>query len=344
MKTFFNTFAHVLFCIIVCVTLFLAFAMVYYFLAPKSINMSEVTPWEYIKAFPFEKSIFLGIFSSLCGVILTFYIVRPCFQLSDTLAWDNNNRLRLQITNRLWFSDLSSVSVEMYFVRIDNKSQDVKYMRIPMNEDTISIIRGKIYRVESSNHIVHTKSGFVWDGRYENIRCRVIATHSITGVTRVVDKEYKKEDIVRGVFKKGEFVDYELRYPTTCWKTWRMEIHERCNRLWEFNEHVLRVIRPIQNVDEVSTDDYKKVLEDLEKFSTKHYQDMYPCILTNSDTIMFMKTEITKLKEMSLLNLNPDNKEKRNMITVNLNKYLVFISSKMDDDIWNYYLDDIKSA
>ncbi len=314
-------------------------AICYYsYSKPSSAAADQMSFWRFIVQPREHQAFFWGIFSSVLGVVFTFYSIRPIFSMSEVLARDNNGRLRFQITNKLWFADLSNVSIEMYYVRHEDKNNDERYVPIVLREDNVSIIRSRLDGQQACNYIGFTESGFLWDSRYSVIRFRVIATHSVTGVVRVIEKEYAQKNIARGVFRDGKFVAYESLYPTTRCKTWNDDIKHRCHAIWEINENVLPILQSSKTLFPISPEAYNAAKQELEKLQNDPTKKAYfPCLAQNSDTITEMLEKINELNALNIANLNPDNKQKRDGIVNKLNKYLVFLTQEMDEDVWNFY-------
>ena len=325
--------------IIVCVLI----GAIYYFCdyKPSFTDAEQMSFWQFIIQPREHQAFFWGIFSSVLGVVFTFYSIRPIFSMSEVLARDNNGRLRFQITNKLWFADLSNVSIEMYYVRHEDKNNDERYIPIVLREDNVSIIRSRLDGQQACNYIGFTEAGFLLDSRYDVIRFRVIATHSVTGVVRVIEKEYTQKNIGRGVFRDGKFVAYESLYPTTSCKTWHDDIKKRCHTIWEVNENVLPILLSSKTLFPISPEAYNAAKQELEKLQNDPIKKAYfPCLVQNADTLASMLEKINELKALNITNLNPDNKKKRDDIVNKLNGYLVFLTQEMDEDVWNFYKND----
>ncbi len=299
----------------------------------------QISYWVYVWNFLSNNSLLVSLIASFIGLFLVFVALQPRLSLSDKLVLSNNGLLRVGITNCHLFAKLIDIQVEMVFIRWDKQAHDERTHVIPMNRSEISVIYGLCRGISQSNYIVHTESGFVWNEKYDAIRCRVIATNSISNLKCVFEKRYSGAQVVRGAFVAGQIVEEKYRYPLRDSKIWNSEIKLRCEKLWQLSDSIHSVVRPIRLTNEEVVEILEKIDRSLIFLQDEEMKKLFPSFVKNADTI----NEITKkLGELLVFytgtkNLNPQHKEARKQICEKINKYFTYLADEVNRDIYDLY-------
>lgn len=319
--------------------LFFGFMYIHWQSQSTKCSQPIINYWSYVWQFLTNNSVLVSIIASFIGLYLVFVALRPRLSFSDKMVLSNNGLLRVCISNRMFFAKLTDIQIEMAFIRWDEKSKDERTCIIPMNRSDISVIYGLRKGSSKSNYIVHSDTGFVWNPKYDAIRCRVIATHGISNIKRVFEERYSSDKIIRGAFVKGQPIKEQYLYPMSNSNVWNDDIKERCEKLWGLSDNVRLAIMPIA----LSPDKIKNANEAIEKslvcLQNEDLKRLFPCFAKNTDTIYVVTINLMALQIFykNVANLNPHNKELRNQRIEIVNKYMTYLADDMNKDIQSFY-------
>lgn len=290
--------------------------------------------WDFLT----NNSLFISLLASFIGLYIVFYALRPRYSISDKLVQSNNGILRVQITNKFLFTKLTDIHVEMVFIKWNKQLQGDRTWDIPMNKTEVSVIHGLHKGKSKSAYIVHSESGFVWNDNYDAIRCRVIATHGISGIKRIEEKRFTKEQIIKGTFVGRQLVKEEYRYPMPNSPKWSEDIEKRCATLWKIADSVRKAITPIK-IDAVNLRTIYNAIDNVNLLKEESIKALFPSIDNNEDTIENLLQLLDELDDFYFYktNLNPTNKETRLSLFEKINKNITFLADQMAKDIEDYY-------
>lgn len=305
----------------------------------------QLSYWVYIWNFLSNNSLLVSLIASFIGLFLVYVALQPRLSISDKLVLSNNGLLRVGIINRHLFAKLIDIQVEMAFIRRDKQSHDERTHVIPMNRSDISVIYGLRNGISESTYIVHTESGFVWNKKYDAIRCRVIATNSISNLKRVFEKRYFEDQVVRGSFIAGQIVEEKYLYPLRDSKKWNSEIKLRCEKLWQLSDSIHAAIEPIRLNDSKVNEILVEIDNSLMYLHAEEMKRLFPSFIKNEDTINEIVKDLNALNSfyIDIKNLNPQHKEERKQIFERINKYFTYLTDEMDRDIKGLYKTQKKS-
>ena len=302
---------------------------------PKFEGVNDVCT--YIEHFILDNAPVVGIISGFVGIIAAFWCFRPQFDISNTLIWTNTNRLQVSVSNNFFFSKLTDISIEMDFIREERDGRDIRTKKIEMNKDDVSILYGCLAGIgKSSTYLFHSASGFVWNDKYDKIRCRVTAVHHMSGIKRIKEAFFTQDQLKRGKLQDGQFISQVNMYTLPGQETCAPEIESMCHKLQAVCEEISYAVIPV---------DFSKKAEIIERIdislkttSTLEYEElqtMFPCLKNNADTIEHLATKLAELQNFykTKKNLNPENKAKRKELIDDISKYIVFLGDQMNRDI-----------
>lgn len=148
----------------------------------------------------------LGTFWGLYIIYLSF---RPWVCIDPKLfAFGKQEKLKVRLRN-FGFFPVHNVRVELHWCRHVGKA--LKTIDIPMYSGDALIMESVITKLGNKSYEFHTKKVCnVWkqyeeDVFAEYIRCRVSATHSVSGITRVYEHKFSRSDFEKA-FKKNSVV------------------------------------------------------------------------------------------------------------------------------------------
>lgn len=150
-------------------------------------------------------SMIINIIGSLLGVFAAFLLLQPRFDIGE-LVIEADSRLHIIVRNKQHLIELLNIRVELDFCQDNKLLKDKIAWPIIIDYGEMSVMYGKRCGIEDSSQIVHSKNGFTWDPRFEYIRCRVSATHAISGITHVKETTFRRDDIYYGTFVGGNFM------------------------------------------------------------------------------------------------------------------------------------------
>lgn len=300
----------------------------------------DVSYWIYLWDFLLDNAPLIGTLTGFLGIFFGFLFLGAQFKISPELVWTNTNRIQVAVQNRFFCTDITDITIEMDFLREERNGRDVITQKIEMNKESITLLRGRLYGSAKCNYIFHSQNGFVWNDQYTKIRCRVSAQNGISGIKRIKEQIFTREQLKRGKFVDGEFVPQNLMYPTKTSEYWSPEIGRMCDTLQRISESIVSAIEPISifNSDEmVSRIDNAK--EQVTRLQSNYLQTTFASLQNNTDTIKILINELEELKKFyqNTKNLNPANKEKRKVLLDRICKYVVFLGDQMNRDIDKKY-------
>lgn len=341
-KRYFFSWLYFITIAVIIIGIFAVIVLIHKENLPKTYNSSdEYTYWTYLWYFLTNNSLAVSLIASFVGLFLIFIALRPRLSISDKLVQANNGLLRVAITNKYLFMKLVDIQVEMDFMRWDDRLFGYRTRSIPMNKSNISVIYGLFGGSSKSCYIVHSKSGFVWNKDYDEIRCRVSATNRVSGLKHVFEKRYTKNQIQRGAFVGRQFIAEEYRYEMPDSKIWSIDIETRCHKLWNLSETILSTIVPIKLIQEDMDAVKKGINTSKQLLEDNELRTLFPCLGKNADTIQELISQLGKLDTFytDSQNLNPANKKKRNESFDSINKYHTYLAACMTKDIEDYYIE-----
>ena len=328
--------------IIVLIGLILAIVVVLHYCANINPEVGEDKSWyAYLWKFILNNAPVIGILSGFVGIIAGFWAFRPKFAISDTLIWTNTNRLKVTVSNKFFFFKLTDISIEMDFIREEREGRDIRTKKIEMNKDDVSILYGRLAGLgKSSTYIFHSADGFVWDDKYDKIRCRVTAVHHISGIKRTKEEIFKFDQLKRGKLQDGKFISQVEMYTLPGQETWIPEVGRMLNKLQRVCEEMSYAITPMGFSEKTKMlERIDKSLATVSSLESNELQTMFPCLKNNADTIAHLTAQLVELQNLykTKKNLNPENKEKRNKLIDDISKYIVFLGDQMEKDVNDMY-------
>lgn len=159
-------------------------------------------------------NVIAGFLTTILGLIFVYALLHPHITIDPTLAIYHRQEgetkssriecIRLQICNNGIF-DLYDVQIELKFYR-ESQDEDIKTQQINLNVSEVPVLRNMLWGKKYSYYVVSSEKSFNWDDRYTNIRCRVMATHSLSGVRTTTEHMFAKENVKEGRFYNFKFV------------------------------------------------------------------------------------------------------------------------------------------
>lgn len=150
------------------------------------------------------------ILATLIGIWVIYLVLRPKLKIYPTLALieDKEGKLYgkvlIQNTN---FTDLFDLRIVLHGCFLD-ESGCTKSYEIEVENDQIAILRNKSCNRNENSYAWHTsKNIHDFLTAFDYIRCRVIATHSMSGIHFVTEQYFKPSDWCKGDYNnKNKFI------------------------------------------------------------------------------------------------------------------------------------------
>lgn len=303
-------------------------------------NYGSVSYWRYLWGFILENAPLIGTLTGFLGILLGFLFLGARFKISEELVWTNTNRIQVAVQNRFFCTDITDITLEMDFLREERKGKDVITQKIDMSKEDVTLLKGRLSGPEKCNYIFHSKNGFVWNDQYTKIRCRVSAQNGISGIKRIKEQIFTREQLKRGKFIDGKFVSQNLLYPTKTSEYWDPEIGRMCDTLQRTCESIVLAIEP------TTLSDSKEMIsrignakEQVARLQSNHMRKTFVSLQNNADTLKTLTDDLEDLRKFyqNTKNLNPANKETRKKLLDRICQYVVFLGDQMNKDINNKY-------
>ena len=150
------------------------------------------------------------ILATLIGIWVIYLVLRPKLKIYPTLALIENKegklygKVLIQNTN---FTDLFDLRIVLQGCFLD-ESGCTKSYEIEVENDEIAILRNKSCNRNENSYAWHTSKN-IHDilTAFDYIRCRVIATHSMSGIHFVTEQHFKPSDWCKGDYNnKNKFI------------------------------------------------------------------------------------------------------------------------------------------
>lgn len=304
-------------------------------------DYGNVSYWRYLWNFILDNAPLIGTLTGFLGIFAAFWFLGANFGISPELVWTNTNRLKVSVHNNFFWVKLTDVMVEMDFIREERDGKDIKTKKIEMNKSGVTLLYGRLAgRYYSSRYTFHSTKGFVWEEKYDKIRCRVTASHGISGIRRTEECFYTKEQVRRGVFCDGKFIPQVRMYPTSTSEFWPPEVGRMCNSLQRISESVDTALELVElsKKDEMVAR-VAKARDTIKQLHTEAYWRVFPSLQNNEDTLQTMSDDLFLLEYFykTHMNLNPEHKQERKELIDRICEYMVFLGDQMDNDIKNRY-------
>lgn len=140
------------------------------------------------------------ILGTLIGIWAIYLLLRPRLKIYPILALvrDNNNKLigKVLVKNTN-FTDLFDVQIVLQGCFIDDNG-NLKTHDFLIRGKKIPLLRNRLYAIENSHAWCTYKSIEEYLGAFDYIRCRVIATHSLSGIHFITEHLFTEAFCVEG--------------------------------------------------------------------------------------------------------------------------------------------------
>ena len=157
--------------------------------------------WHSIEKFFKAHSVVASVTGTFIGLILIFIFLRPRLHIDDMSTYilqHGKPALRVQAYN-MGFFDVLNVTVQLHWYR-DPEENKRKSKKIDLFRPTTPIIKGYYTGEKTNSYACHVRHHYMgWTEDYEGLRCRVIATHSLSGITRVYERFFTREEVDRAI-------------------------------------------------------------------------------------------------------------------------------------------------
>lgn len=140
-----------------------------------------------------------SLLATIVGIFLVFWVLHPHISLPDQLVVDKSDkkdpRLKVTIENIGLFK-IYQVDAFFDYIRYDAASNDYKTMRIDIQKPTVSVIFNRLAIHSKKVYTFKSEQAFKnWDDTYSMIRCRIVAVHGVSNMTKEFERTYTKAEI-----------------------------------------------------------------------------------------------------------------------------------------------------
>jgi len=167
-------------------------------------NLSQWVFGDNINQFFNMHPVISSVTGTFVGLILIFLFLRPRLyidSISTYVLQNGKKALRLQVYN-MGFFDVQNITMQLHWYRdlAENKRRSKK---IDIFRPTTPFIKGYYTGEKTNSYACHVRHHYMgWNEDYEGLRCRVIATHSLSGITRVYERFFTKAEVDRVISQK----------------------------------------------------------------------------------------------------------------------------------------------
>lgn len=185
-------------CVIIIISLIGTVLLMVYI---ENMNLSQWISWDNVKQFFNTYAVISSITGTFIGLVLIFILLRPRLYIDDINTYVLQNgkpALRVQTYN-MGFFDVHNVTVQLHWYR-DPAENMRRSKKIELFRPTTPIIKGYYTGEKTNSYACHVRHHYVtWNDDYTGLRCRVIATHSLSGITRVYERFFTREDVEKAI-------------------------------------------------------------------------------------------------------------------------------------------------
>lgn len=280
------------------------------------------TIWQYLWHFILDKAPVIGIVSSFIGIVAAFLCLRPHFHVTPHLALSNTNQLKVQICNDYLCTSLTNINVELDFVRYIHDGQSARTKRIPINKNSLSIVYGRLRGVDKCYYTIHTEGGFVWNHKYQYIRCRVAATNGVTGIERIKEWMFQENDMQYGGFDNENF-----------------EAQTQTSQIRGFHAIFESIFAAAEDSKDYNCAEMQRrsneALDQINHLESGDMKELYPSLQANQDVVIFIKQQMQNLSIFyeSKAQPNPANLKKRSEMIGEINANAIYLAKQMEKEI-----------
>ncbi len=139
------------------------------------------------------------ILGTLIGIWAIYLLLRPKLKIYPILALvrDNNKLIGKVLVKNINLTDLFDVQIVLQGCFIDDNG-NLKTHDFLIRGKKIPLLRNRLYAVENSHAWCTFKSMEEYLGAFDYIRCRVVATHSLSGIHFITEHRFTKAFCVEG--------------------------------------------------------------------------------------------------------------------------------------------------
>lgn len=339
---------RILLILCICVGIYLLVVWIHYsVIQPAGNATSSPMPYTlYIYKFISNHPFTIGVASGLVGIFVAFGLLGARFTISPELAMTNTNKILVQVRNDFFLCKVIDMTIELDYIRYLDGGKNTRTKRIALNKNSLSVLYGRCYGPAKCHYTFHTADPFVWDNKYDAIRCRISGLMEISNIKRIKEVFYTPEQVKRGELQNGKYVPQKYLYPTKYSKLWSKEIEQRCQCLWKANDAISRAISATSVAERAQTIVYiDNACDQIKLLQTPEYKSIFPCLNDNQDAVRTILDELLKLRGFWTIvtNLNPANKEQLNKYTKIISTYTLYISRQLDNDIARAYRKEVNT-
>lgn len=298
--------------------------------------------YTFISNHPFS----IGVASGLLGVFAAFWLLGARFTISPELVVNENNKLLVQVRNDFFMFKVIDMTIEMDFIRYERGGKDVRTQRIKLNKSNLSVLYGRCYGPSKCHYTFHTADPFIWNSKYDEIRCRVTGLMEISNIKRIKEVFYTPQQLKPGDFVDGKYVAQKCLYSTRTSQIWSKEIESMCKYVRNSNESVSRAIEYSSLADRQQIlVDIDTAYEQVKILQTSELKELFPCLEENQDAVRTLLDELLKLRGLWTIvhNMNPTNSKLLEEIGKNIREYCFYLSKQLNSDISRAYKKEKKA-
>lgn len=139
------------------------------------------------------------IIGTLIGIWAVYLLLRPKLKIYPILALvrDNNKLIGKVLVKNINLTDLFDVQIVLQGCFIDDNG-NLKTHDFLIKGKKIPLMRNRLYAIENSHAWCTFKSMEEYLGAFDYIRCRVVATHSLSGIHFITEHRFTKAFCVEG--------------------------------------------------------------------------------------------------------------------------------------------------
>lgn len=149
-----------------------------------------------------------GMLSTLIGIWVVYMLLRPRLKIYPTFALSRDKEKiygKILIKNTC-LTDLFDLKIVLQGCYVDENGNLRTYC-FKMTDEEVAILKNRLYNNENS-YAWHTENTIheVFDA-FDYIRCRIIATHSLSGMHFITEQYFQKNDCLYGDYNnKNKFI------------------------------------------------------------------------------------------------------------------------------------------
>ena len=278
-------------------------------------------------------TLLLNIVGAFAALYLTYWLLKPKFEIDSTIVQTLDNKLWVCVHNRSRITKLYNLKLEISYYLYREQFMDYDYKNIDIEADNIITMlysKSQIEKIKQKDsfYVFHSRYAFLPSDRYTGIRCRISATNVISNIVDIKDEyipfinEKGENNIKWGEFIGDQFMSLNQLYP--------QEEHDRIHKIIEFNNIISKILVKANNRQKVNKQNWEEANKIMAEFQNDYIR-IFPNLIKMQTTIdeFYKKLNLLYLLITDKEIMTPANRDTQQKLLIYLTRSFEDISKYM---------------